>query len=405
MFKFIHCADLHLGSGFSGLSRFDKDLVSDLAHAPADTFGNIVSLALAEQVNLVVIAGDVFDSPEVSWIERQRFCRELERLNKAEIPVLIAGGNHDPVPQAWPQSMQLPENTRLLPADHSEFYPVSYDGAITIQAGGISHNSSAVPEDISPEIGAGLSGKFDFTIVVLHANVDGSKEVANYAPTTVEALRKLPVNYWALGHVHSYRELESSPHVVYSGVPQGRSVHEPGERGVVLVQVDNSCMVTTRFCKVGSIQFETLEIKDLSGIFTINELLKYTCQCAKKLPVSNLGILRVIWSGPSPLHGELHRQTAQEWGEILAPEILSAQWHLESVIISTRPFNPVNKGAAKEVEMALAEFKATQNMEKIYNELRKLRRGLPEFSTEELDILSQEAAELLSDYLTGEIEI
>jgi len=60
--KILHTADVHLGRPFSGLGSRGKQLRA----AQLGTLRRIVDIAASEKVDCVVIAGDLFDSNEVS---------------------------------------------------------------------------------------------------------------------------------------------------------------------------------------------------------------------------------------------------------------------------------------------------------------------------------------------------
>lgn len=64
--KFIHLADAHLDSPFRGLSFLPKREYDEIRQSAAQSLTRIVDLALKEQVDLVLIAGDTFDSNKPS---------------------------------------------------------------------------------------------------------------------------------------------------------------------------------------------------------------------------------------------------------------------------------------------------------------------------------------------------
>ena len=61
-FKFIHCADLHLGSRFAGVRSKDKELAEKMVESTFESFSNIIDLAHSEKVDFIIISGDMFDS-------------------------------------------------------------------------------------------------------------------------------------------------------------------------------------------------------------------------------------------------------------------------------------------------------------------------------------------------------
>ncbi|UKI34259.1 MAG: DNA repair exonuclease [Lentisphaeria bacterium] len=229
--KFIHCADLHLGSAFLGLGRDLPELAGRLAEAPFAAFARIVDLALREEVDFLVIAGDIFDRDNPSLSGRMRFREELLRLDAAKIPVFLSGGNHDPVPAAWPPAVSLPGNTRLFSADTVEFFPVERNGEVIARVGGLSHSRLRQTDNLVERFAAPPGGPF--TVGVLHANVGAQPGFQPYAPAAVADLAGRGVDYWALGHVHNFRKVnEAAPAAYYPGCPQGRAVNEPGNAAV-----------------------------------------------------------------------------------------------------------------------------------------------------------------------------
>ncbi|KKX47486.1 exonuclease SbcCD subunit D [Sphingobacterium sp. IITKGP-BTPF85] len=85
--KILHTADWHLGKRLDYFSRFDEQKV---------VLDEIVQIADQEQVDLVIVAGDLFDAfnPPVEAIEL--LYKTLKRLTKnGSRPVIAIAGNHD----------------------------------------------------------------------------------------------------------------------------------------------------------------------------------------------------------------------------------------------------------------------------------------------------------------------
>src|SRR6185312_7778243 len=94
-FKFIHAADLHLGSPLHGLALKDERVAHRFAEASRAAFTALVTRAIAEKVAFIVIAGDVYDG---DWRDNTIglfFNRELARLDRAGIEIFLLKGNHD----------------------------------------------------------------------------------------------------------------------------------------------------------------------------------------------------------------------------------------------------------------------------------------------------------------------
>ena len=95
MFRFIHCADLHLGSAFAAWRKERPEAARELALATFAAFDRIAELAVKNEARFVVLAGDVFDSSAPSLYAEARFRAALEKLDEAGIRVFWAAGNHD----------------------------------------------------------------------------------------------------------------------------------------------------------------------------------------------------------------------------------------------------------------------------------------------------------------------
>ncbi len=118
-FTFIHCADLHLGTPFRGLSELNPDLGEKLHKSTYAAFDNIVQLAITEKVDGVLIAGDVFDSEDRSLKAQLKFRDNLALLSGEGIHTYIAHGNHDPL-SGWAAKLELPERVFVFPGGKVE---------------------------------------------------------------------------------------------------------------------------------------------------------------------------------------------------------------------------------------------------------------------------------------------
>ena len=97
MIKFIHCADLHLDSPFKSKSHLAPSIFEDVQNSAYESFKKIVDTALKEEVDFVLIVGDLFDS-ENRTLRAEVFLKEqFMRLEKEQIFVYISYGNHDPL--------------------------------------------------------------------------------------------------------------------------------------------------------------------------------------------------------------------------------------------------------------------------------------------------------------------
>ena len=88
MLRIIHTADVHLGARHDDLG----EQAAAQRERQFAAFTATVDLAIAERVDLVLIAGDLFDHPRVGDATADRVIAELARLDQ---PTVIIPGNHD----------------------------------------------------------------------------------------------------------------------------------------------------------------------------------------------------------------------------------------------------------------------------------------------------------------------
>lgn len=230
-FRFIHAADLHLGSPFRGLAIRDAQIAARFADATRQAFSNLVNLALAEAVDFLVIAGDIYDGEWKDSAIGLFFNRELARLDRAGIAVFVLSGNHD-AESIITRSITLPDSvgrfeTRRPSSFRLEHLKVALHGQGFLDRAANDNLALAYPPPVPGW----------FNIGVLHTSLNGRPPHANYAPCSVEDLRARGYDYWALGHVHAHEIVATDPAIVYPGNLQGRSSRETGAKGAVLVGV------------------------------------------------------------------------------------------------------------------------------------------------------------------------
>ncbi|WP_105432561.1 DNA repair exonuclease [Neorhizobium sp. T6_25] len=232
-FRFIHAADLHLGSPFQGLALKDAAIAELFIEASRRAFSGLVDQAVERKVDFFIVAGDVYDG---DWKDNKIglfFNREVARLERAGIPVFLLKGNHD-AESVITKTITLPKNVSEFPVNKPgsfrlDHLKVALHGQGFAERSAVENLSLAYPR---PEQGW-------FNIGVLHTSLTGREPHAPYAPCSVEDLRSRGYDYWALGHVHDFEIVAEDPLVVFPGNLQGRSIREQGAKGAVLVTVED----------------------------------------------------------------------------------------------------------------------------------------------------------------------
>lgn len=111
MVKFIHCADLHLDSPFKSRSYLSQSIFEDMQKSAYESFKKIVDLALNEEIDFMIVSGDLFDQQNRTLRAEVFLKEQFERLSKEQIFVYICHGNHDPLSSSigteWPDNVSV----------------------------------------------------------------------------------------------------------------------------------------------------------------------------------------------------------------------------------------------------------------------------------------------------------
>ena len=267
--RFVHAADLHLDSPFTGLkAAAPADVANALYHATFDAYENIINLCISEQVDALLVAGDVFDGADRSLRAQLKFVEGLKKLDTQGIRSFVCHGNHDPL-DGWQARLDYPPGCRRFGPEW-EAVPVFEDPDRAL-IHGISYRKRDVTENLALRLGNVDPGPFSIGLV--HGNVGNNPEHGAYAPCSLDDLAQSGVHYWALGHVHTRQVLnEQGPTVVYPGNPQGRHPNETGARGVYLVEVDDGGNVGLDFRPMDTVRWARLD-SDIAALDTEQDLL------------------------------------------------------------------------------------------------------------------------------------
>lgn len=234
----MHLADAHLDSPFQGLSFLPSNEFKNIKQSTQKSFTKAIDTALDRNVDLVLIAGDTFDSAHPSPQSQLFFSREIQRLTDKKIQVVMILGNHD---YLNPDEMLLPQTPyfKLLGSNEEvEEFESKTKEDFPYTVVGFSYQHNHIETDKISE----FPKKGDnFTIGLMHAGTKTTTNYQNvYAPFTTAEIKDLNYNYFALGHIHLRQTLSKDPLIVYSGNLQGRHINEQGSKGVYIGTVDET---------------------------------------------------------------------------------------------------------------------------------------------------------------------
>ena len=259
-FRFLHAADLHLDSRFTGLAHIPPTVRSLLRESTFAALGRLVGVAIREQVDFVVISGDIYDISDSSLQGQLRFQEALQELGREGICVYMIHGNHDPLDGPRLTS-KLPEHVTVFGSEtpgHITATRRSDNREVAIISG-LSYPTMRVIENTALRFER-KSDSALYHIALHHCNLDGDLQHETYAPCSRKDLVDRGYDYWALGHIHTRNVLHERPYIVYPGNIQGRSIKETGAKGCYVVDVNEEGVSSLRFHELDVVRWQVREI-------------------------------------------------------------------------------------------------------------------------------------------------
>ena len=253
-FRFLHAADIHLDSPLIGLADVEGRVAERIRTAPRAAFELLVDQAIEEEIDFLVIAGDLYDGTWRDYKTGLFFAERMGRLNHARIPVFLLHGNHDAQSQIT-RPLVLPDNVNVFGIRRAETFQIE---ELNVALHGQSFRQAVVTDNLVPGYPSPIDGAFN--IGVLHTALGGMGEHANYAPCSLAELVAKGYDYWALGHVHQGQVLHKQPHVVFPGNLQGRHVRETGPKGAYLVTVETGEVVDLTALEMDMVRWSVLDV-------------------------------------------------------------------------------------------------------------------------------------------------
>lgn len=288
--KIIHCADIHLDSAMK--KNLTKEQSRQRKSELLLTFESMISYAKENGVKAVLIAGDLFDTNVVS---RKTGSVILNTIRQAgEIDFYYLRGNHDAYNffASGEQEEELPENLKLF---SDRFVTYSYPG-ITISGGELTgENKDTLYQSLILE-------PKNFNIVMLHGQDSLYQNKDKAQVIAMNQLKNRFIDYLALGHLHTYKEgqLDNRGSYCYPGCLEGRGFDECGQKGFVLLDVQDGTMKKT-FVPFARRTLHELTV-DVTGADTTFDVAQRIQQAVCQIDSQDL--VQVILTGEVAMNSE-----------------------------------------------------------------------------------------------------
>ena len=221
MLKLIHCADIHLGSKME--SKLPKAKAEERRGEVRKTFHRMVEYAQKEGVRAILLSGDVFDSDRPLKRDKEFFYDVVK--GNPEIDFVYLRGNHDGKESYTEDGL---DNLKTFTAEWSGY---TYDNVYVCGLELARENATSLYSTLKLDASK-------INVVMLHGQVASTAGVDKINPTK---LADKHVDYLALGHIHSYSEnkLDDRGRYAFSGCLEGRGFDECGDKGFVLLEIDD----------------------------------------------------------------------------------------------------------------------------------------------------------------------
>ncbi len=260
MVRILHTADIHLGAKFSGLGNNGDSQRQQLR----TTFKNIVATAIDERVNIVLIAGDLFNANQQSQRNIDLVIEQFNLLGASNIPICLIPGTHDSLDASSiyrrVDFKGKCSNLRIFTDESISFQEYPNLDLTVYGKPNLSNRSYT-----SPLKGLKRSTSSKFHVAMAHGSFYIPEKVAEDDHVfTLEEIKASGMDYLALGHWHRVYGCSEKPLAWYSGPPEW--IPDQRERGAVLfISLLDSGEVKVEPKQIGLRNYDEIEI-DMSEI-------------------------------------------------------------------------------------------------------------------------------------------
>ncbi len=268
MLKLLHTADIHLGAKFLGLGEkgaLQRDHLKS-------SFKKITTLAKDENVNVVLIAGDLFDSNEQSKTNIDLVVEQFQLLAESNIAVCIIPGTHDCYDNRSVYRKYDLENlcSYLTVFKNDEWqYKEFPEIDLTIYGRPNLSNKSYT----SPLNGLKRMTETRFHVAMAHGSLNIPGQIAEDDHVfSIDEIQNSGMHYIALGHWHRpYACTTDGVITQYAGPPEMISTDQKEPGSVVLVTIKESGTIEREIRRISNRYCDEIEV-DLSDIGDTSEL-------------------------------------------------------------------------------------------------------------------------------------
>ena len=280
--KILHVADTHLG--FSAYRKLTEDGMNQREIDVYNAFKQCIDYAVKSKPDLMLHAGDLFDSVRPTNRAITVAIQQILRLSKEKIPFVVISGNHEtPKLKETGNIFNIFEHLDHVYPIYNNCYetiPFEIDNKkITIHAIPQCQTKKDFNDNLEK---VKIDSSSDFNIFMAHGAVTGIKEFKmnefNELFIPINALSN-DFDYVALGHYHKYTKLQEN--AFYSGSAESLTFSDAGDKkGFIELELDKKI-------KHNFIEISTRPMIDASPIdcpnLTIEEIVRNIKETIRKI--------------------------------------------------------------------------------------------------------------------------
>lgn len=250
--RFIHIADLHLGSSPEAEFLWGKNRAEEIW----DSFAAVIDACNEKEIDLLLIAGDLFDRPPV-WADLDRAAKLFARLTATEVVMIAGASDYITEDSPW-KTYPWQSWVHMLSDKH----------CMNVQLGNINTSvhgcSYYAPTERKPYLEDARPDKeSEYQILLGYTGDD------NHMPADLSELSEKGFDYIALGYEHKASVMQNM-HIAYAGSLEPLSVQETGKHGFILGEI-NEENTTIRFVPFACREYINIKVR-LSSDITEDEL-------------------------------------------------------------------------------------------------------------------------------------
>ncbi len=363
MLRLLHTADVHLGARYADLG----EAATAQRERQFAAFRASIDLAIAEKIDLFLVAGDLFDSNVQPRRSVDRVAAELKRLVDERIRAVLIPGTHDVYDRA--SIYRSYDLSALAGANGTDFVtlltpeqPSVRLETLDLTVHALVFATKRAPR--SPLAGLDVSGDpSTWQIGMVHGSIAIPKQTEHdEVVITTDEIAASKLDYLALGHWHSSsRGKAGSTVYAYSGAPEPVALDQDRAGKVLLVSLDlhdGKRDVQIQERRVGKTTFQKFEV-DAATIASQPALIDDLRMLANPDIVMDV---RLIGVRPDAL--DVHEEEIEA---ALADAFLKIRVRDRSVPpLSDGPLPPEDTilGAfVRDIEAGIAELEAADNLD------------------------------------------